>query len=66
MTEGSGPPRVLVVDDEPGICHFIRAALNDLGVATEGLDGFFNQGACLVVLGRGDTSEQTERQRREQ
>jgi len=38
MTEGSAPPRVLVVDDEPAILRFLQPALaaNDYEVVTAG------------------------------
>jgi two-component system, OmpR family, KDP operon response regulator KdpE len=31
VTEGSGPLRVLVVDDEPAILRFLRAGLGSQG-----------------------------------
>jgi two-component system KDP operon response regulator KdpE len=60
VTVGSGLPRILVVDDEPAILRFLRAALGSQGyVVIEGasgqaaLDAVEQQRADLVVLDLG-------------
>ena len=60
MTAGSGPLRVLVVDDEPAILRFLRAGLGSQGYvvveASNGqsaLDAVRQRRADLVVLDLG-------------
>ena len=60
MTEGAGPLRILVVDDEPAILRFLRAGLASQGyVVTEAaagqaaLDVVRRRGADLMVLDLG-------------
>jgi two-component system KDP operon response regulator KdpE len=60
MTEGSGPHRILIVDDEPAILRFLRAGLGSQGYtvveASAGLPAFdmIRQArADLVVLDLG-------------
>ena len=51
MTGGSGPVRVLVVDDEPAILRFLRAGLG-------------SQGYMVVEAASGQSALDTVRQRR--
>jgi two-component system KDP operon response regulator KdpE len=60
MTEGAGPLRILVVDDEPAILRFLRAGLGSQGYvvieADDGqraLDAVRGKRADLVVLDLG-------------
>ena len=60
MTEGAGPARVLVVDDEPAILRFLRAGLGSQGYVVveamsgqNALDAVRQRRADLVVLDLG-------------
>ena len=60
MTEGAGPLRVLVVDDEPAILRFLRAGLGSQGYVVleaetgqKALDAARNKRADIMVLDLG-------------
>lgn len=60
MTEGAGPLRILVVDDEPAILRFLRAGLGSQGYVVieadngqRALDAVRSKRADLVVLDLG-------------
>ena len=60
MTEGAGPLRVLVVDDEPAILRFLRAGLGSQGYVVleaengqKALDAARSKRADIVVLDLG-------------
>jgi two-component system KDP operon response regulator KdpE len=60
MTEGSGPLRILVVDDEPAILRFLRAGLGSQGYVVleaetgqKALDAARNKRADIMVLDLG-------------
>ena len=60
MTEGAGPLRVLIVDDEPAILRFLRAGLGSQGYVVieadngqRALDAVRSKRADLVVLDLG-------------
>ena len=60
MTEGAGPLRILVVDDEPAILRFLRAGLGSQGYVVleaetgqKALDAARNKRADIMVLDLG-------------
>jgi two-component system KDP operon response regulator KdpE len=60
VTEGAGPLRILVVDDEPAILRFLRAGLGSQGYVVleaetgqKALDAVRNKRADIVVLDLG-------------
>ena len=60
MTEGAGPLRILVVDDEPAILRFLRAGLGSQGyvlleaeTGQKALDAVRNKRPDIVVLDLG-------------
>lgn len=60
MTDGAGPLRILVVDDEPAILRFLRAGLGSQGYVVleaetgqKALDAVRNKRADIVVLDLG-------------
>ena len=60
MTEGAGPLRILVVDDEPAILRFLRAGLGSQGYVVleaetgqKALDAERNKRADIMVLDLG-------------